>query len=107
MCIEDIRLQRETTASEDITSVGQTATELVGPSHLRTALVISCPNTGYITIGFTPGVTPNNGMILNALGTPLVLSLLTHGALIKKALYAVHSAGTVSVAVWEASLEAV
>src|SRR5688572_29365150 len=106
MCIEDIRLQRETTASEDVTSVGQTAVQLVGPSHLRTALVISCPHSGYITIGFTPSVAVNEGIILNALGTPLVLSLDTHGAVVKKAIYAIHSAGTVSIAVWETSLEA-
>lgn len=105
MCLEDIRLQRKSISGQTIRSVGTSATMLIGPSELRTALIISCPASGILTISLTPDVTNNNGIILNALGTPFKLDLMNDGAIVKSGIWAIHSATTVTIGIWETSLE--
>lgn len=105
MCMEDVRIGRKSTAGETIKSVSQTSSMLVGQSPKRIALLISAPNTGYITISFNGPVVSGSGIIINALGPPLSLNIHDHGAIIKKEIYVIHSATTTNVGVWETSLE--
>lgn len=105
MCMEDVRLGRETIAGESIVSVTTSTVRLCGPSPLRTALIIGSPASGFITLSFTYPVVSGRGMIINALAKPFQLDLQTDGAMVKKEIYAIHSVGTVTIAVWETALE--
>lgn len=105
MCMEDVRIGRKSTAGESIKSVSQTSSMLLPQSPKRTAIIISAPTTGYITLSFNGPVVSGSGIIINALDTPLSLDIHHHGAMVKKEIYAIHSATTTNIGVWETSIE--
>lgn len=105
MCMEDVRIGRKSLAGESIKSVSQTSSILLPQSPKRTAIVISAPVTGYITLSFNGPVVSGSGIIINALGSPFCLDIQKHGAMVKKEIHAIHSATTTNVGVWETSLE--
>lgn len=101
MCIEDIRLGRETRTATTSRSVGTTAVQLVQRATDRTSLLISCAVGDRITLSHDPGVTDQFGLVLHAAGSPLLLDIRQHGDIVVGPIYAVASAGTVTVGMIE------
>ena len=89
MCMEDVRIYRETGVHSTVVNVLTTPTLLVGDSFQRVAIVLSCPATTRITISEDPNVTDLNGIVLFPNGYPLILDIQQVGNLVTRRLYAV------------------
>ena len=89
MCIEDVRMGRETGVATRSVNIGTTPTMFVGDSLQRTALLISAPSATRITLSEDPNVTDLNGIVLYANTNPLILDIKSVGNIVTRRLYAV------------------
>lgn len=104
MCMEDIRIGRESAASESLVSVAATETPLVSPAEDRIGLAIYPVATNTIFLSTVGGVVPNNGIRVNDATGPLIMNFLTHGSLVRKGWNAAIPAGAGAVSVTEVFL---
>lgn len=106
MCIEDIRLGRQSYSREDHVSVGTSLSVLVPNADNRISLVISAPTQGNVYISVNPNDAGTNGIQLSAGMPPLQLTIQSHGGIVRKRLYVVGSASGITVSVWSNYLDA-
>jgi hypothetical protein len=79
-------------AIRSVTS-GITVAIAIGPSPYRTALVISPPVAGQVTISDDPNVTLGGGLTFSLDGGRMTLLESQFGALVQRQLFAIASAG--------------
>jgi hypothetical protein len=103
--MEDIKIGRRGRHSNGNAVVGNAASVLLVPQDPdRTALIISAPSAGYITVSTDPTAVLDKGINLYALQYPLELSLEQHGAIVRQAFSAIASAGTPTIGYLASSL---
>lgn len=106
MCMEDVRIGRETNATDIIVVVASTPTQLVGGSSKRYCLIFSPPTAGRITIGRDSNhVSDGGGLVLAAGCDPLVLTIQDHGDLVRGPWYAANDGTSRTVGVAWSILE--
>lgn len=78
---------------------------LAAPAPNRTAIVISAPLAGMLSVTQNTSDSATLGVNLAASGAPLVLDLLHHGNMVTKQFYGVMNTGTQSITCWETFLD--
>jgi len=73
-------------------TISGSASQVLGPSTSRVAIVFSPPSTGSYTVSTEAGVTDGNGMVLVVGGCQLTITLETHGDAVEKPWYAIKNA---------------
>lgn len=104
MCMEDIRLGRESKTGEKTVTVQTSSTLLVGPDKFRTSLIISTGVTNRVTLSVNNPAVNGSGMILHAGTAPLKLCLANDGDIVTRGFYAIANAASEVITVWETSL---
>lgn len=105
MCMEDIRIGRRTIHTPRNLSLTVSSKLATDYSEKRTQLMFYPPPSGTAT--FYPGntVVANVGITLGSTSHPILMTVETHGDLVKQRWSAIHSAGGVSVFVSEGYLD--
>lgn len=104
MCMEDVRIGRETISSAAVVSVGAGAVAQVLPADpYRYALVLSAPASGTCTYSVNQAPGDGEGITFHAGGGPITLGIQEHGDLVRRAWY-VYSSAANSLAVHTSSL---
>lgn len=107
MCMEDIRLGRQTGRQWTAAPVGAAAATMIAPPDpRRTAIIIGASADGVVYIapeGDRPAA--GRGIMLPQSGPPLVLDLTHHGAIVTAGWYAICPAGVTHVGVATATLQ--
>ena len=106
MCMEDVRLGRATKVTPSIKALTAASQLIIDAAELRRTLTLFPPPSGTTTFFFRGPVVDDFGIILNAGEPPLHFSVDTHGDIVTRAWFAIHSAGAVSMAILEGLLEA-
>lgn len=101
MCMEDIRIGRETIAQELNLTVGVTAVNIIPASADRVGLIISSGAVNSIVLGFEQSLTTAFGIRLGALALPLMLNLRDHGEVVRKSIWAIASGAGTTFTVWQ------
>lgn len=105
MCMEDFNLGRETEMSQKLVTVpNATSILLIDRNPNRVALVIGDPSASVVTISRRNDVTSGQGIHLNNGNVPMVLNIKDHGNIVTEEFYAIATAGTPTVCVWESIL---
>jgi hypothetical protein len=107
MCMEDIRIMRETAPQEIVVPVGNAAPVQVVPQN-ATIVAITLDNQGPndVTISMNPAVTFGAGILLQKADNPIRRSLQQDGNAITRGLYAIcNAAQTATVVVWVSYLD--
>lgn len=104
MCMEDVRLGRQSHAQEIKCIVTTTSALILPYDPHRIALVISCPTGSNVHLSFGPVAVSGGGMVLGQLGTPIVLNIQQHGDIVRRAIYAVSDNTTATFMIWAATL---
>lgn len=104
MCLEDYKIGRRTKSGQAVVSVGTSSTPLVGESPHRTALLISAPTTNPVTLSLAPAAVAAEGLRLAAGSNPLILTLVSHGDLVRRAWSAIAVGGAETIGVVETFL---
>lgn len=105
MCMEDVRIGQNTPVDELSKTVTTASTQLVDRNERRTLLIIYPPPSGTLTVSILTPVVANVGVTLQTTSPPLIMSIQTHGQLLYKAWYAIHSAGGVQCTFHEGVLD--
>lgn len=105
MCLEDYRLGRATGSGLRVVSVGTTAVQLSSGSPNRVAVIISGPASATVTIGMDASVTSGQGIRIPAGVAPVILTLVQHGDIVRRPLYAISASGTETIGIIETYLE--
>lgn len=105
MCLEDIQIGRRSVVIQRSVVVGGTSSLLVPGNPRRLSLIISCPIANRVTLSSGEAAVDQVGMVLPALGAPLQLELITHGQLLTKPIFAIASAGSNIIGIWETLLD--
>jgi hypothetical protein len=105
MCMEDVRLGRQIQVSEVQVTVATTVTPLVGDDPDRVMLMIGIPVSGNFFCSTRHDLALNEGFRLVSTALAFfVFDIKTHGQMVTKAWYGIHSVGGVGVAVIEGRL---
>lgn len=94
MCIEDIRLGRQTNWTEANVAVGVTSGNLVAAAPNRVVLIFSPPAAGTVTFSSISPVVAGAGFALNSSGLPIVMNIETWGGGVQAAWFAIASVAT-------------
>lgn len=105
MCMEDIKIGRETKMVQTPKVVGVAAAVIVQADPLRTKLVFCSPSSGNVTLSLKEGVTAGVGLIVPTGLNPFVMSIEDFGQLVTMQWYAIGSAGGLNMSVFEGRLE--
>lgn len=101
MCMEDVRIGRDTICVETTVQVQLTATPLLAASDDRYALVLSVPQgSGGLELSINPAFTIGQGLQMNAGTPPLILTIQEHGDIVRRGLYAAVLTTPVFVTIW-------
>jgi hypothetical protein len=103
--MEDIRLGRRSPGRQVIVSVATSDGAFVPYAPDRTSLIVQAPLTNRITLSFADPAVADQGIVLYPQGTPLVLDVQHHGALVHGPIRAISDTAAQTVAWWETSLE--
>lgn len=104
MCMEDVRIGRQSTSSAAVVSVGAGAVAQVLPADpYRYSLVLSAPASGSCTYSINQAPGDGEGITFHAGGGPITLGIQEHGDLVRRAWY-VYCSAAVRVAVHTSSL---
>lgn len=101
MCRETIRYMGETVDDTRKVIVGTTSIQIVLRAVSRIALIITCPIANRITLCWGKDAVDQEGTILFAAGSPLILDLQHHGAMVRGPIFAIADAGTNTIGVTE------
>lgn len=96
MCIEDIRIARQTTSNRLNLSVTTAAKAIVSHAPNRYAIIFMPPASGTISINVESTVAAGEGISIPAGGAPVILKLTDVGDLVRRGWWAIMSAGTVN-----------
>lgn len=105
MCMEDVKIGRETGGNEVPYSVGASAIQILPNDPKRTSLILSPPIANTVTFGFTNSVASGVGMNLSVNSSPIVLNIKDHGELVTKPIFAIGSGAGTNGAIWYSSLQ--
>lgn len=105
MCMEDIILGRATRTTEHIRSLTNASTPVIDYSNRRIKLTIYPPPSGTLTLSIKSPAVANKGIILLSTSMPLVMTVETHGDIVTKQWYGIHSAGGVTFTYYDGELE--
>lgn len=98
MCWEDVKIGRiKRTTQINVAVNNVTSVVLCEANKTRTGIIISPPQSGYITISLVANNTINAGINLFSGAEPLTLTVEQHGEITTRTLYAIHSAGTQTI----------
>lgn len=100
----DLTEMRQSQAWQRETSIPNTSKPLLPANVRRVALIISSDSVADIWISFGKPAAVGTGLLQAAKAVPLALSIDQYGALVMGDLFAIASAGTALVSVWEVSL---
>ena len=104
MCMEDIRLGRKTAGIQNLIALTNASQRIVDQSPDRVMLTIYPPVSGTATIAMSADVAVNVGITLTSEDHPIKLNIIDDGDLVTKAWYGIHSAGGVTLAIYEGRL---
>ena len=105
MCMEDVRIGRETVPAEWQKAITDTGAIIVSQNDLRYSLVIANIGANPIWLSFTKPTASGTGIPLAVGATFGPLDVQHHGNLITRDIWAITAAGlTASVLVWETLL---
>lgn len=104
MCMEDVRLGRETLGRSQTISVLTTKVVLVAENRDRYAVIISAPTTNPLFVSWENDLGVTTGIRLAAGTSPLILTIQQHGRLVQGPIYASAPAGAESIHVAESVL---
>jgi hypothetical protein len=100
--MQDWKIGKRAIGVESNPSINNAAfSVLVLPSQKRIALVISPPESGFITISMKNVPVAGDGIRLASGHAPLLLNMKDHGNIVQQPLQAIHSAATQTITVWE------
>ena len=106
MCMEDVRMMRDTGVATTNVNVQITPTLLCGNALTRVALIISAPLATRITLSENPNVTDLQGIVLFPGQNPLTLDIKQVGNVVTRRLYAVAQTGAENIGFIEVFLQA-
>lgn len=97
MCMEDIRIGRQTYSDSKVITVNNlTAVPLLPADVNRTYIVIPSTSFGAYYIGINDAVTVNSGFEIRQNNSPIILKIADVGNLVTRQLFAISAAGTFS-----------
>lgn len=105
MCIEDVRLGRETGPTETTVAVATTKVLLVPYVRERFSLVISAPTTNELWLSLAATAAAGVGLRLYPGSLPLVLNVKDHGAFVRGPIYANITTVGENITLWSTLLE--
>lgn len=105
MCMEDIRIGRRTIHTPRNFALGVASGVIAAYDEKRIQLLIYPPSSGTLTIFPANSVIVNKGITLTSTSHPMIMTVDTHGDLVKKMWAAIHSAGGVTCFVSEGFLD--
>ncbi len=82
MCKEDLALGRSMKGGQATSTVGTASAKAVGPSNLRTSLILCPPLAGTLTYVLGPTAVAGRGIVLVAGGSPFRMVLKDHGSMV-------------------------
>lgn len=94
-------LYPQTNPVQTVTSVGNASTLLVLRNEQRQSVVITAPVASVLNLSFGVAAVVGNGIRIPAGQGPVVLSRDLHGRLVDGPIYAIMTAGTETIGVWE------
>lgn len=105
MCMEDVRIGRESTAAEyRVVLPTGTVKQIVPYDKDRIALIISPPDLNTVYLSFSQDPGSGVGFLLSYRAGPLCLSLQEHGDIVRRAIYGISPSGGEVVCAWTATL---
>jgi hypothetical protein len=104
MCLEDVRLGRETQSVGRTVSVATTNTLLAPYAADRVALVIGGPVTNFCKLNFGAAASATAGIHRAAGAAPLILDVQKHGSLVFGPIYSIADTAAEVIGVWESFL---
>jgi hypothetical protein len=98
VCIEDVRMGRQSNAQAQTTEIAAGGTAQVLPADpYRYCLILSPPSSGSITYNIRANPADGEGLTFHQGSSPLALDIQSHGDLVRRAWFA-YSANAVTVA---------
>jgi hypothetical protein len=96
MCLEDVRLMRETSANDFVVLVAGVGLLVVPQERKRVALVVQNIGTNPMQISLTKPSALGSGMSLPVGGNPVVFDIQKHGDLVTRGFWAIAAGGAAS-----------
>lgn len=87
MCMEDVRIGRDTSTIVNTFTTSAASTELLKPNPLRLAIILSPPAAGTVFYSPEPISAGGNGLCLQLGSTPLALNVKDHGDIVRQGWY--------------------
>lgn len=94
MCMEDVRMGRETWGQYQSVAIGTTAVQLWGHADKRVRVVLFGPRSGIATVAPTPNPTIGQGILISASDQPIILTIEDYGSILTNAWFAITDIGT-------------
>jgi len=104
MCMEDVRIGRESTSASRKVTVGTGSTPLISHSPTRTVLIVSAPVSKRVTLSLVQPAVDRVGITLHPGSSPLVLTVQTHGDLVTRSLWAIADTSAEQIGIVECHL---
>lgn len=104
MCMEDVRIGRETTGGQVATTVGTTSVQILSGSPHRYSIVLTPGIANHITFSTENPAVLGQGINLGPGDGCCKLNIQHHGDLVRKAWYAIADAGSNAIAVMVTNL---
>lgn len=95
MCMEDIRLGRQTVTMEVPISLTNASQAFLERDLFRTVLILWPPPSGTTTFSINSPVVVDQGITVPSGSPPVVLNIKDHGDIVTRQWFAIHSAGGV------------
>lgn len=105
MCMEDVRIGRESFSRQSDLVVGNTSRSLVSASPGRIALLICPPSAGSITVSLDQTAVLGNGITLASTSSPVRLNIQHDGALLTRPMWVIADAGNRRLSIIETFLD--
>jgi hypothetical protein len=96
MCMEDIRIMRETAANDGVVAVAGLVVPFLKQSKSRVALLIQNIGTNPISVGLTNNVALGAGLNLPVGGSPVLMDIQKHGDIVTRGMFAIAAGGAAS-----------
>lgn len=98
MCIEDVRMGRQSNAQTQSTAIAAGGTAQVLPADpFRYCVILSPPSAGSITYNIRPNPADGEGLTFHQGSSPIALDIQSHGDLVRRAWFA-YATNAVTVA---------
>lgn len=98
MCMEDIRVMRQTRVVTSVRHLDATAREFVPYARDRVGIIICAPVAGTMFISTIPGFTGVKGLQIRSNTNPVEFTLMRNGAFVIGPIYALLNGASIDVA---------